>query len=224
MLIKKAILCPSPFFKLQYVCTNFKTKSDSMNPKVDEFISKSDRWQAEMKKLRAILLNCGLKEEIKWHQPCYTFEGNNVVIIGNFSDGCRLSFFKGALLKDPEDILEKPGPNTRSGRLISFTDVQQIVEMEPVIKAYIKEAVEAEKKGLKVDFKKNRLPDLPEELLEKFEENPEFEAAFEALTPGRKRGYLLHFSSAKQSKTRTRRIEKYMDKIFEGKGMNDWKA
>lgn len=190
-----------------------------MNPEVDDYLSKVDKWQDELKQLRAILLDCMLTEELKWGSPCYTFQGSNVSIIGGLKDHCVLSFFKGALLNDPEGILEKPGDNTRSARVIPFTNVRQIIKMEPILKAYIHEAIEVEKAGLKVDFKKEPVP---EELQQKMNEHPAFKAAFNALTPGRQRAYILYFSAPKQSKTRVSRIEKYMQRILDGKGMNDW--
>lgn len=190
-----------------------------MNSKVDEYLSKADKWQDELKQLRAILLDCMLTEELKWKSPCYTYQGNNVSIIGGLKDYCVLSFFKGALLNDPEGILEKPGDNTQSGRVIPFTSVRQIVKMESILKAYIHEAIEVEKAGLKVDFKKEPVP---EELQQKMDELPAFKTAFNALTPGRQRAYILYFSAPKQSKTRVSRIEKYMQRILDGKGMHDW--
>lgn len=181
---------------------------------------KVNNWPEELEKLRMIVLDCGLTEELKWGVPCYTFQKSNVLIISAFKEYCSLSFFKGALLKDAHRILEKPGENTQAGRLVKFTNVKQIVEIEPVLKEYIYEAVEAEKAGLKVNTKKNPEP-IPEELQNKFEDIPALKTAFDALTPGRQRAYILHFSAPKQSKTRVSRIEKCMEKILAGKGLND---
>lgn len=192
-----------------------------MNSKVDWFFNKDTKWQDEYKHLRKICLECGLNEELKWGCPCYTFEGSNIVLIHGFNDYCALLFHKGVLLKDPEDILIQQTENVQSARQIRFTSVQEIVELESVIKAYIGEAVEVEKAGLEVDFKKTEEFDIPEEFQEKLDENPDLKKAFEALTPGRQRGYLLHFSGAKQSKTRERRVEKYIPKILDGKGLRE---
>ena len=191
------------------------------NPKVDQCFKKAKRWQREMKELRRIVLDSPLTEELKWYQPCYTYDGSNVAIIGAFKESCVLSFIKGALLKDPKKILVKPGENSQSARFVKFTDVKQIVKMEPILKAYIDEAIEAEKAGLKVKYKKITEREIPEELEEKFDEEPALKTAFRALTPGRQRAYLMHFSGAKQSKTRTARIEKCRPRILKGKGLND---
>lgn len=192
-----------------------------LNPKIDGWFRKAKQWQEEMLALRAIAGDCGLTEELKWRQPCYTFEGHNVVIIGAFKNFCVLSFFKGALLKDPKGILEQVGENTQSGRTIRITSVDQIEKLKPSIKSLIKEAINVEKAGLKVEFKKITERPLPEELEAKFKESPALKKAFNALTPGRQREYLLHFSSAKQSATRTARIEKCTPKILKGEGFND---
>ena len=191
------------------------------HPKVDEYLNQVQQWQQELSTLRAILLDCPLSEAFKWRAPCYTFEGRNVVILGPWKRSCTLSFFKGALLKDPQGLLEKPGENSRATRVIPFTDVETIVQNKAVIKAYVQEAIELEKAGMKVDFSQNRELDHPAELQDRFGENPEFRRAFESLTPGRQRGYLLHFTAAKQSKTRQARIEKYEPRILDGKGLND---
>ena len=191
-----------------------------MNPKVDVYLSKTKQWQAEIAKLRTIILDGQLTEELKWGKPCYMFQDSNLLIIQGFKEYCALMFCKGALLKDPNRLLVKPGENTQAGRQIRFTNLQGIVELEPVLKAYIHEAIEAEKAGLKVDFKKNPEP-VPEELQNKFEEIPALKTAFEALTPGRQRAYILYFSAPKQSKTRESRIEKCMPQILNGKGLND---
>ena len=189
-----------------------------MNPKVDGYLRKAKKWQAETKKLRRISLACGLTEELKWGKPCYTFQKSNIVIIQGFKEFCALLFCKGALLKDLNGILKKFG--WQAARRIPFTNVREIVEMEPSLKAYIREAIEAEKAGLKVTLKKNPEP-IPEELQNKLDEIPALKAAFGALTPGRQRGYVLCFSGAKQSKTRESRVEKCMPQILNGKGLND---
>lgn len=192
----------------------------SMNSEVDNYLSNAKKWSQEMEELRMILLDCGLTETLKWGKPCYSFQGDNIAIIQPFKKTCALMFFKGVLLNDPQDLLEKPGENSRVARRISFTSLEEIAEVESLLKSYINEAIEAEKAGLEVDLEEKKEP-IPEELQKKFDENPDFETAFKALTPGRQRGYILYFSDAKQSKTRKRRIEKYMDKIFEGKGLRE---
>ncbi len=194
---------------------------NKMNPQVDEYISQAKKWQQEMEQLRTIVLSCGLTEELKWRAPCYTFQNHNIVMIAGFKEYCALSFFKGALLNDAHGLLVRPGENTQAGRMIRFTELQEIVEREPILKAYIDEAIEVEKAGLKVDYKKNTELVLPEELLKTFDENPAFKTAFEALTPGRQRAYVLYFSAAKQSKTRKSRVEQYLPRILDGKGFND---
>lgn len=191
-----------------------------MNPKIDEYVNNAKSWQKEIEQLREICLDCGLTETLKWKKPCYSFQQSNVAIIQPFKNSVALMFFKGTLLDDPENILEKPGKNSRIARRIAFTNSEEIAKLEPVIKEYLQEAIQAEKDGLEVEVKKKKEP-IPEELQTKFKEYPEFKTAFENLTPGRQRGYLLHFSSAKQSKTRTRRIEKYIPKIIDGKGINE---
>jgi len=191
-----------------------------MNPKVDVYLSKAKKWQAEFKKLRTIILACGLTEELKWGKPCYSFEKSNIVITQGFKEFCALLFCKGALLNDANGILEKPGENTQAARRIPFTNVREIVEMEPILKAYIHEAIAAEKAGLEVKFKTNPEP-IPEELQKKLDEIPALKTAFDALTPGRQRGYILYFSAPKQSKTRESRVKKCMPQIFKGKGLND---
>lgn len=191
-----------------------------MNPKVDVFLRKAKKWQQEMEKLRMIILECGLTEELKWGKPCYTFRESNVVIIQGFKEFCALLFCKGALLKDPHGILQKPGESTQAARRIPFANVREIVKMKPILKAYLHEAVEVEKTGLKVDFKKNPEP-VPEEFQNKLDEIPALKAAFGALTPGRQRAYILYFSGAKQSKTRASRVEKWTRQILHGKGLDD---
>ncbi|MCE5172516.1 YdeI family protein [Paenibacillus profundus] len=197
------------------------TKGMKMNPKVDIFLSKTNKWQEETEKLRSIILDCQLTEELKWGKPCYTFEGSNIVIIQGFKEFCALMFFKGVLLHDPNGILVQIGENTQAGRQIRFTNVQEIVEMDTILKAYIHEAIEVEKAGLKVDFKKSTDLILPEEFQNKLDENPALKTAFEALTPGRQRAYVMHFSAPKQSKTRESRVEKCVQQILNGKGLND---
>jgi uncharacterized protein YdeI (YjbR/CyaY-like superfamily) len=193
-----------------------------MNPKVDVYLSKAEKWQEELEELRIIILDCGLTEELKWGAPCYTFQKSNIVIIGRLKEYCVLSFFKGALLNDADGILIKPGENTQSARLIPFTNVREIVEMEPILKAYIYEAIEMERVGLKVNFKEKTELKFPEEFQKKLDEIPALKAAFDALTPGRQRAYNLYFSAPKQSKTRESRVEKCMQQILNGKGLNDW--
>ncbi|WP_341227382.1 YdeI/OmpD-associated family protein [uncultured Arcticibacterium sp.] len=192
-----------------------------MNPKVDDYLGRIKNWQAELEKLRALLLECGLTEEYKWRVPCYTYGGANIVLFGNFKESCTLSFFKGVLLNDEKGILELPGENSQSVKMARFTSLQQIVDLEPTLKAYVFEAIEVEKAGIKIEKAKSKKLEFPEELLNKFEEDKAFKEAFEALTPGRQRAYNLHFTGAKQSATRTSRIEKYTDRIMNGIGIND---
>lgn len=191
-----------------------------MNSMVDAYFSKAKKWQEESAQLRKIILDCQLTEEFKWGKPCYTFQGNNVLIIQGFKEYCALLFFKGALLQDINGILVKPGENTQAGRQLRFTNVQEITEMQSLIKAYVDEAIQLEKAGLKVEFKKEPDP-IPEEFQNKLDESPVLNTAFYALTPGRQRAYLLYFSAPKQSKTRESRIEKCMSQILSGKGLND---
>ncbi|MFW9792802.1 MAG: YdeI family protein [Candidatus Thorarchaeota archaeon] len=192
-----------------------------MNPKVDEFLGKAKKWQEEFEKLRMIILDCGLTEELKWGKPCYTFQKSNIVLIHGFKEYCALLFFKGALLDDAEGILISQTENTQATRQIRFTNAREIVEMEPILKAYIHEAIEVEKAGLQVDFKKTTEFTIPKEFHAKLSEIPALKTAFDSLTPGRQRAYLLYFSAPKQSKTRVSRVEKYMQKIIDGKGLND---
>lgn len=191
------------------------------NPKVDGYLRKSKQWQEELRKLRTIILDCALTEEVKWRVPCYTFAGHNVLFIGRFKESCVLSFVKGVLLKDPKGILIQQAENSQSVRVIRFTNAQQIVELEPVLKAYINEAIEVEKAGLKVALKKVSDFIIPQELGAKFDEIPGLKTAFAALTPGRQRAYILYFSAAKQSKTRESRVEKCVGKILDGKGLDE---
>ena len=194
---------------------------NSMNPKVDFFFSKAKLWQAEFKALRTILLDCQLTEELKWGKPCYTFENSNIVLIHGFKAYCALLFHKGVLLKDAMGILVQQTENVQAARQIRFTNVDEIVEMEPILRAYITEALAVEKAGLEVAYKETSEFNMPEEFKEKLDANPNLKTAFVALTPGRQRAYLLYFSQAKQSKTRVARVEKYIPKILNGKGLND---
>jgi uncharacterized protein YdeI (YjbR/CyaY-like superfamily) len=194
---------------------------NGMNPKVDSFISKANQWQDEFKKLRMIVLDCGLTEELKWGVPCYTLEKSNVVLMHGFKEYCALLFVKGALLKDPKGILITQTENVQAARQVRFTSVQEIDELEPILKAYIHEAIEAEKAGLKVDYKKTTEFKVPEEFKNKLDEIPALKTAFYALTPGRQRAYLLYFSAPKQSETRKTRVEKLLPQILKGKGLND---
>ena len=191
------------------------------NPKVDEFIIKEKKWRKEFEKLRMIVLDCGLSEEFKWGKPCYMLQDKNIVLIHGFKEYCALLFFKGALMHDPQGILVRQTENVQAGRQIRFTGIQEIAGMEAILKAYVDEGVKVEKAGLEVEFKKNTEFMIPEELQNKFNELPSLKSAFEALTPGRQRAYLLYFSQPKQSRTRQSRIEKYMQQILDGKGLND---
>lgn len=192
-----------------------------MNPQVDEYLRKAKKWQEESKKLRTIILDCGLIEESKWEKPCYTFQGSNVVIIQGFKEYCALLFCKGALLKDANRILIQQTENVQAARQLRFTNVREIVETEPILKAYINEAVEVEKAGLEVNYKKTSEFAVPAELQTKLDTTPALRKAFEALTPGRQRAYLLYFAAPKQSKTRESRIEKCTPQILKGQGLND---
>ncbi|MEQ2468529.1 DUF1801 domain-containing protein [Niallia sp. Sow4_A1] len=193
-----------------------------LNPKVEEFLSKDSPWKEEYVKLRQIVLECEeLVEEFKWMHPCYTIKNKNIVLIHGFKEYCALLFHKGALLKDPQGILIQQTENVQAARQIRFTSLQDIVKLESVIKEYIHEAIEVEKSGLEVTIKEHKEYIIPEELETKFEEIPELKTAFEELTPGRQRAYILHFSQPKQSKTRVARIEKAMERILNGKGLND---
>jgi len=192
-----------------------------MNPKVDWFFDKAEKWKEEYEKLRMIVLGCGLNEELKWGQPCYTFQESNIVLIHGFKEYCALLFFKGALLHDANGILIQQTENVQAARQIRFTNLQEIVEMEAILKTYIYEAIEVERAGLQVELKKTSEFTMPEEFQKALDENPDLKTAFEALTPGRQRGYLLYFSQPKQSKTRESRIKKCIPQIFDGKGLND---
>jgi len=192
-----------------------------MNPRVDFFFSKATKWQKEFEKLRTIILDCGLTEELKWGQACYTFENRNIVLMHGFKEYCALLFFKGALLKDTHGILIQQTENVQAARQIRFTGVREIVKMKTILKAYIYEAIEVEKAGMKVPFKKATEFKIPEEFQNKLDKIPALKTAFDALTPGRQRAYILYFSAPKQSKTRESRIEKCMQLILKGKGLND---
>ena len=191
------------------------------NPKVDAFLGEADRWQAEFEKLRMIVLGCGLAEELKWSKPAYSFQENNIVLMHGFKEYCALLFFKGALLKDAKGILIQQTENVQAARQIRFASVREIARLEPTLKAYIREAIEVEKAGLEVNYKKTAEFKMPEEFKNKLVEIPALKTAFQALTPGRQRAYLLYFSAAKQSKTREARIEKCRPQILKGKGLND---
>jgi len=192
-----------------------------MNSLVDDYLKKVKNWKDELTALRTIVLESGLVEELKWRNPCYTFDGKNIVIIGGFKEFCVLSFFKGILLSDPEKILKQQGENTQSARIIPFTSVSEILLQKHTILAYIYEAVEIERQGLQVEFKKTTESDFPIELENKFKEIPDLKEAFLALTPGRQRAYLLYFKAPVQSKTRDSRIDSSLLRIFYGKGIND---
>jgi len=192
-----------------------------MNQKVDLFLDKEEKWKDEFEKLRAICLDCGLNEEYKWMHPCYTYNNSNVVLIHGFKEYCALLFHKGSLLKDTHGILIQQTENVQAARQIRFTNVKEIIELESVLKSYIFQAIEVEKAGLKVELKKTKEFEMAEEFKQKLEELPALKTAFKAMTPGRQRAYLLHFSQPKQSKTRESRIEKYIPHILAGKGLND---
>lgn len=192
-----------------------------MNPKVDFYFDKADTWQKELEQLRTIVLECGLTEELKWGTPCYTFQKNNIVLLHVFKEYCAVLFFKGALLHNTDGILIQQTKNTQAARQIRFTNVQQITEQKTILKAYIYEAIEVENAGLEVRFKKTDEFTVPDEFQQKLNETPALKTAFEALTPGRQRAYLLYFAAPKQSKTRESRIEKYTPQILEGKGLKD---
>ena len=192
-----------------------------MNPKVDAVLGKAQKWQEEFEKLRAIALSCPLTEELKWGQPCYSLEGANIVLIHGFKEYCALLFFKGALLKDEKGLLVQQTENVQSARQIRFTGLKEITKLEPVLKAYFKEAIEVEKAGMKVEMKKTSEFAMPEEFEKVLKKNAALKKAFEALTPGRQRAYLLHFAAAKQSATRESRIEKWTPQILAGKGLMD---
>ena len=191
------------------------------NPKVDAFIANAKAWREELKRMRAILLDSELTEDFKWNQPCYTFQNKNVIVLGPMKDSCAFAFFKGALLKDPHGVLTRPGQHSQSTRWIKFTSMREIAEMKSVLQAYIREAIAIEKSGLKVKLKKTSDLKFPQEFQLMLDEFPELKKAFEALSPGRQRAYIYHFSAPKQSKTREARVQKLMPRILSGKGLLD---
>jgi uncharacterized protein YdeI (YjbR/CyaY-like superfamily) len=194
--------------------------ASARNPKVDAHLGKTKKWREELETLRGIILGCGLGEEFKWGKPCYTCHGQNLIMIYGLKESCAIAFFNGALLTDPKGILTAPGPNSQASRWIKFANLQEITRRQAVLKACIKESMAAAKAGLKVEYKKTPEP-VPEELQIKLDDNPVFNAAFHKLTPGRQRGYILHFAAAKQSQTRVSRIEKCAPQILKGKGFNE---
>jgi len=194
---------------------------NNMNPKVDFFFDKDSKWQKEYSKLRTIILDCGLVEELKWGCPCYTFENRNIILIHGFKEYCAVLFFKGALLNDPEGILIQQTENVQSARQARFTNVKEVTKLERVLKTYIYEAIEVERAGLNVKLKKTKDFKIPEEFQTKLNKMPSLKKAFDKLTPGRQRAYIFHFSQPKQSKTRTARVEKYVKHILGGKGLED---
>ena len=194
---------------------------NNKNKTVEEYISNSDKWRLEMEIIHSFILDCGLNEGLKWGVPCYMYNKSNVALIGSFKEFVSLSFFKGSLLGDPENLLHRPGENSQAGRMFKFTHSSEIIRQEKTIKAYIYEAVELEKAGLTVSFNKSTDLTFPDELLAKFDQDNTFKEAFFTLTPGRQRGYNLFFSSSKQAKTRETRIEKYRERILKGIGIND---
>lgn len=189
------------------------------NPRVDAFVSRAKKWPGEMQKIRSILLDCGLEEDIKWGKPCFAFEGSNVAILQPFKEHCSLMFFKGALLEDKHGLLRSQGENTQSALRLEFTSEAEV--KSAVLKAYVKQAIAVEKSGLKVEFKAKRELELPAELTQILKKNRALAKAFHALTPGRQRAYVLYINGAKQAQTRTARIEKYIPKILAGEGIND---
>jgi uncharacterized protein YdeI (YjbR/CyaY-like superfamily) len=193
-----------------------------MNPKADWFFKKDTKWQEAYSDLRMLVLDCGLTEELKWGCPCYTVEKSNIVLIHGFKDYCALLFMQGALLKDPKNILIQQTENVQAARQMRFANIEEILKNKSTIKAYIKEAIAIDKAGLKVELKKTTGYKIPEEFQHILNEMPELKKAFQALTPGRQRGYLLYFSAAKQAKTREARVEKYLQQILDGKGLDDW--
>jgi uncharacterized protein YdeI (YjbR/CyaY-like superfamily) len=192
-----------------------------MNPNVDFYFKKSEKWKEEFEKLRTIVLNDKLTEELKWGCPCYTYQKSNIVLIHGFKEYCALLFFKGALIHDARGILIRQTENVQASRQVRFTNIREIVELEPILKALIHEAIEVEKAGFKVELKKTPEYSIPEEFQNKLDENQALKTAFKALTPGRQRAYILYFSQPKQSKTRESRVEKYIQQILFGKGLND---
>jgi uncharacterized protein YdeI (YjbR/CyaY-like superfamily) len=206
---------------LFFTNSNSLTTNKTMNPKVDFFFDKDSIWKKEYTRLRVIVLDCGLTEELKWGVPCYTYNNHNIVLIHGFKEYCALLFHKGSLLKDTDKILIQQTENVQSGRQVRFTNLREIEALESTLKTYVYEAIEIERLGLKVTFKKTIEYDIPEEFQTFLDNDPDLKKAYEALTPGRKRGYLLYFSQAKQSKTREARIAKCIEKMLEGKGWNE---
>ena len=196
-------------------------KEEHRNPKVDAYVSRADKWQEGIRKLRRVILDCELTEELKWGTPCYAFQKSNIVLIHVFKEYCALLFFKGALLKDPKGILIQQTEHVQAARQIRFTNLREIAKMEPALKAYVREAIEVEKAGLKVKLKKTSDFAVPEEFQVKLDAMPALKKAFDALTPGRQRAYLFHFAAPKLSKTREARVAKSMPQILKGKGLND---
>jgi len=194
---------------------------NNMNPKTDFFFDKDSKWQKEYRKLRAIILDCGLVEELKWGCPCYTFENANIILIHGFKEYCAVLFFKGALLNDPEGILIQQTKNVQSARQVRFTNVKEVAKLERVLKTYVYEAIEVERAGLHVKLKKTKDFKIPEEFQTKLNKMPSLKKAFDELTPGRQRAYIFHFSQPKLSTTRTARVEKYVKQILNGKGLDD---
>ncbi|MGH2667399.1 YdeI/OmpD-associated family protein [Flavobacterium sp.] len=192
-----------------------------MNPEVDFYFDEAEKWQSAIEKLRIIILDCGLTEELKWGSPTYTYQGNNILLIHVFKEYCAVLFFKGSLLQDTHGVLVQQTKNVQAARQIRFTNIQEVIESETLLKTHIYEALEVEKAGLQVVFKKTEEFAIPEEFQNKLDEIPDLKSAFDSLTPGRQRGYLLHFSAPKQSKTRESRIQKYMEQILRGKGLDD---
>ena len=199
-----------------------ETMTDSKwNPKVDAFLARAGKWNEELHQLRALVLECDVTEELKWGQPCYTHQGRNVLLIHGFKEYCALLFFNGALMKDPKGILIQQTANVQAGRQIRFINLQEIVKQKATLKSYIRDAIAVEKSGVKLEYKKTEEFNVPEEFQSRLDAMPKLKTAFESLTPGRQRAYILHFSSAKQSKTRESRVEKCMPDILAGKGLND---
>jgi len=194
---------------------------NNMNPKVDFYFDQAKTWQKELGQLRKIVLQCGLTEELKWGTPCYTFQKSNIVLIHVFKEYCAFLFFKGALLRDTNKILIQQTENVQAARQVRFTNVETVITLEPILKAYIFEAIEIEKAGLKVDLKKTTDFAMADEFQDRLDKLPALKTAFEALTPGRQRAYMLHFSAPKQAKTRASRVEKWIPQILNGKGLND---
>jgi uncharacterized protein YdeI (YjbR/CyaY-like superfamily) len=203
-----------------HVIENTMAKN-KINPEVDKYLGQVKKWREESSKLRTILLGCPLTEELKWGKPCYSFEGSNIAIIQGFKEYCALLFFKGALLKDPNHVLIQQTENVQAARQIRFTNVREIARMEPILKAYVHEAIEAEKAGLKVNYKKTSDFKIPEEFQNALDKSRALKTAFDALTPGRQRAYIFYFSAPKQAKTRAARVEKSTGQILNGKGLND---